>query len=121
VVRRALESQGGEVGDEVRDRAPVDAVAVGEAVKRVEHLELQGTGLVNRADDGATLDPGQPLQQGDALAAGGRVQTWRGVSPRIIKSIGWMVGRGRAGGGDKETAWLTHRSWARLKIILKDC
>lgn len=76
VVGRTVQAERGEMVDETGDGAPVDAVALGQGVQRVEHLELEGARLVDRADYRAVLHARQPLQQGYALAARGRVQTW---------------------------------------------
>lgn len=73
VIRRTLVAVVGQEGHQLGHAALVNAEALREAEHLVEHLEEQGTGLVDRADHGPSLLR-QTLHQRDALAARGAVQ-----------------------------------------------
>lgn len=73
MIAGTVEAERAEERHELGGRALVDALALGQGVQGVEHLEEPSGWLVNRADYRAAA-PGQGLQQRDALEAGRRVQ-----------------------------------------------
>lgn len=66
VVFATLETQRGQERDEPLDGSLIDTLTLGEHIELVEHLKKKSAGLMDRADDGATL-PSQVFQQRHTL------------------------------------------------------
>lgn len=74
VVFATLETQRGQERDEPLDGSLIDTLTLGEHIELVEHLKKKSAGLMDRADDGATL-PSQVFQQRHTLIWSRTVQS----------------------------------------------